>query len=188
MLIWWTDIGSTKCGSYVWDYFKHVSKPTLKHMGLSLLSNQVSTDERDIFIVCLSAAAHKFLVTILASGEHENQLTDHLQQRVSNYKRAALEALNRIPLVTTPSLSLLQAVLCGVGPHLLRYRHWPSVWLGQIDLHSPRVREREGCLRLDSNCLSYRYWLRVAFKSPSTWQSFHDGGRIFLSAVVLHVG
>lgn len=84
-------------------------------MGLSLLSNQVSPDERDIFTVCLSAAAHKFLVTMLASGEHDDELTDHLQQRLLNYKRAALAALDRIRLMTTPSLSLLQAILCGVG-------------------------------------------------------------------------
>jgi hypothetical protein len=70
-------------------------------MGLSLLSNQVSTDEKDIFTVCLSAAAQKFLVTILASGEHDDELADHLQQRMLNYKRTALAALNRIRLMTT---------------------------------------------------------------------------------------
>ncbi|CAI7606581.1 unnamed protein product [Penicillium manginii] len=111
------DIGSAKGGSYVWDYFKHVSKSSLKHMGLSLLSNQVSTDEKDIFTVCLSAAAQKFLVTILASGEHDDELADHLQQRMLNYKRTALAALNRIRLMTTPSLSLLQAILCGIFIH-----------------------------------------------------------------------
>lgn len=85
-------------------------------MGLHLFSNKVSTDERDIFTVCLSAAAHKFLTTVLASGDHYDELADHLHQRSLKYKRAALEALNRIRLVTAPSLALLQAILCGVCP------------------------------------------------------------------------
>lgn len=88
-------------------------------MGLSLLSNQVTEDERDIFTVCLSAAAHKFLVTMLACGGYDDELTDHLQRRLLNYKREALAALGRIRLVATPSLPLLQAILCGVGSHLL---------------------------------------------------------------------
>lgn len=100
-------------------------------MGLSLLSNRVSTDERDIFTVCLSAAAHKFLATVLASEEHDDELTEHLQQRLLHYKRAALAALNRIRLVTSPSLSLLQAILCGVG---LRICYLPTLTSCQSDL------------------------------------------------------
>lgn len=83
-------------------------------MGLSLLSNKASKDEKDIFTVCLSAAAHKFLVTMLSSEEHDD-LTEHLQQRLLSHKRTALAALDRIRLVATPSLALLQAILCGVS-------------------------------------------------------------------------
>lgn len=111
------DIGSAKGGSYVWDYFKHVSKSTLKRMGLAILSNKASADEKHIFTVCLSGAAHKFLKTILASGEHDDELTEHLQQRLLIYKQTALVALDRIPLTTTPSLALLQALLCGIFIH-----------------------------------------------------------------------
>lgn len=88
-------------------------------MGLAILSNKASADEKHIFTVCLSGAAHKFLKTILASGEHDDELTEHLQQRLLIYKQTALVALDRIPLTTTPSLALLQALLCGVSyPYL----------------------------------------------------------------------
>lgn len=127
-LAWGTDIGSVKGGTYVWDYFKHVSKSSLKQMGLRLFSNKVSTDEREIFTVCLSAAAHKFLTTVLASGDYHDELADHLQQSSLKYKRAALAALDRIRLMTAPSLALLQAILCGVGaPFLLLWAFLSSL-------------------------------------------------------------
>lgn len=84
-------------------------------MGISLLSNKASADEKHIFTVCLSGAAHKFLKTILASGEHDEELTEHLYQRLLMYKQTVLVALDRISLMTTPSLALLQALLCGVS-------------------------------------------------------------------------
>ncbi|PYI24564.1 hypothetical protein BO99DRAFT_438869 [Aspergillus violaceofuscus CBS 115571] len=111
------DIGSTKFGIYVSDYFKHVSKTTLKRMCLRLLSNHVSNDERHIFSVCVHAAAHKFLMTVLMIGEHDDELADHLRIRSAEYKRAAQAALERIRLTITPSISLLQALLCGVFLH-----------------------------------------------------------------------
>ncbi|PYI02499.1 hypothetical protein BO78DRAFT_400511 [Aspergillus sclerotiicarbonarius CBS 121057] len=112
------DIGSAKFGLYVSDYFKHVAKSTLKYMCLRLLSNcDLSTDERDIFTVCTNAAAHKFLTTVLMVGEHDNELTEHLRLKSSEYKKAAQAALDRIRLMTIPSLSLLQAILCGVFLH-----------------------------------------------------------------------
>ncbi|PWY94560.1 hypothetical protein BO94DRAFT_542846 [Aspergillus sclerotioniger CBS 115572] len=111
------DIGSAKFGSYVLDYFKHVAKSTLKQMCSRLLSNNVSNDERDgerdIFTFCTNAAAHKFLTTVLMVGGHDNDLTDYPRMRFSEYKKSAQAALDRIRLMTAPSLSLLQAILCG---------------------------------------------------------------------------
>ncbi|RAH67293.1 fungal specific transcription factor domain-containing protein [Aspergillus aculeatinus CBS 121060] len=86
-------------------------------MCLRLLSNDVSNDEKDIFSVCVNAAAHKFLMTVLMIGEHDDELTDHLRLRAVEYKRAAQAALERIRLTITPSFSLLQALLCGVFLH-----------------------------------------------------------------------
>ncbi|RAK72252.1 fungal specific transcription factor domain-containing protein [Aspergillus fijiensis CBS 313.89] len=86
-------------------------------MCLRLLSNDVSNDERDIFSVCVNAAAHKFLMTVLMIGEHDDELTDHLRLRSVEYKRTAQAALERIRLTITPSFSLLQALLCGVFLH-----------------------------------------------------------------------
>ncbi|KAM0109124.1 hypothetical protein ACP6JB_005269 [Aspergillus fumigatus] len=109
------DLGGDRFGSFVLDYFKHVSRPTLKHMGLSLLRKTASPHDTLFYTVCVNSMAYKF-INCLLMDEDDGQLSQMLRERAAKYKRTAQNALRRIPLLTSPSLALLQATLCGVSP------------------------------------------------------------------------
>ncbi|KAJ8187129.1 hypothetical protein LV157_004782 [Aspergillus fumigatus] len=106
------DLGGDRFGSFVLDYFKHVSRPTLKHMGLSLLRKTASPHDTLLYTVCVNSMAYKF-INCLLMNEDDGQLSQMLRERAAKYKRTAQNALRRIPLLTSPSLALLQATLCG---------------------------------------------------------------------------
>lgn len=107
------DLGGDRFGSFVLDYFKHVSRPTLKHMGLSLLRKTASPHDTLFYTVCVNSMAYKF-INCLLMDEDDGQLSQMLRERAAKYKRTAQNALRRIPLLTSPSLALLQATLCGI--------------------------------------------------------------------------
>ncbi|KAE8153999.1 hypothetical protein BDV25DRAFT_148449 [Aspergillus avenaceus] len=107
------DIDADRFGSYVLDYFQHVSKPTLKHMGLSLLQKDASPQDTVLYTVCVNAMAFKFLTTVLMT-DNLGELAKGLWQSALQYRATAQAALKSIPLVTTPTLALLQAILCGI--------------------------------------------------------------------------
>lgn len=108
------DIESDRFGLFVRDYFRHTGKETLKHMGLSVLLDATSPSEALLYTVCVNSAAYKFLSTIVAT-ESDEVLARRLWQNALLYRETAKRALKNIPLFTKPSLSLLQAVLCGVS-------------------------------------------------------------------------
>ncbi|GFF41808.1 hypothetical protein IFM46972_06666 [Aspergillus udagawae] len=107
------DLGGDRFGSFVLDYFKHVSRSTLKQMGLSLLRKTASPQETLLYTVCVNSVAYKF-INCLLMNEEDDELSQMLRERAVKYKRTAQTALRRIPLVTSPSLALLQATLCGI--------------------------------------------------------------------------
>src|SRR5699024_8500951 len=107
-------IGSDEFGSFVKDYFRHVSKPTLKYMGLSLLCKTASPSDSVLYTVCVNAVAYKFLATILMTQDQDG-LSQKLWQNALEYRKTAQASLKEIRLLTTPSLALLQAILCGVS-------------------------------------------------------------------------
>ncbi|KAF4171290.1 hypothetical protein CNMCM8694_003561 [Aspergillus lentulus] len=120
------DLGGDRFGSFVLDYFKHVSRSTLKHMGLSLLRKTASPHDTLLYTVCVNSVAYKFINCLLVD-EDDGELSQMLRERAAKYKRTAQAALRRIPLLTSPSLALLQAILCGISP--------PSpLWKG-LDVH-----------------------------------------------------
>ncbi|CRG87194.1 Protein ycf2 [Talaromyces islandicus] len=110
------DISSDNFGCFVLDYFKHVSKESLKRMALLLLTNDGSSQEARIANVCVNGMAYKFLTTKLAL-KAQDELSIYLRERSFQYKRAGQIALSRIRLTSPPSLPLLQAVLCGIFLH-----------------------------------------------------------------------
>lgn len=105
------DIGSDRFGSHVSDFFKHVSNATLRQMALHLYSN-VPGEHADMCTICVNATVYKFLTTVTIL--EENEFRTKLIRSALEYKEAAKRALRRIPLLSPPSLYLLQALLCGV--------------------------------------------------------------------------
>lgn len=113
-----TDIGSPKFGSFISDYFRHVSKDSLKHMGLSLISNTATPPDSTLYTVCVNSLAFKFLnATLGTAQDDEDELTQNLRHNALLYRETAKAALKEIPLITKPSLRLLQALLCGIFLH-----------------------------------------------------------------------
>ncbi|KAE8389104.1 hypothetical protein BDV23DRAFT_194731 [Aspergillus alliaceus] len=110
------DIESDRFGLFVRDYFRHIGKGTLKHMGLSILLDTATPSEALLYTVCVNSIAYKFLTTIVAT-ESDESLSRRLQQNALLYRETAKRALKKIPLSTKPSLSLLQAILCGIFLH-----------------------------------------------------------------------
>lgn len=83
-------------------------------MGLSLLHNKASPHESKIYTVCVNAIAYRFLTTVI-NFEDDSELVLELKKSATEYRVAAQAALKQIPLLTTPSIGLLQAIICGVS-------------------------------------------------------------------------
>lgn len=100
------------------DYFRHISIPKLKQMGLSLLRNKIPTRESIIYTVCVNAVAYKFISTVV-NLEEDTDLAFELRKNAKEYRASAQAALKQIPLLIAPSLALLQAIICGVSLSIL---------------------------------------------------------------------
>jgi hypothetical protein len=88
--------------------------PTLEKMAMSLLRKDASLSDSILYTVCVNVMAYEFLTTALMV-EEKIGLSQRLQQNALRYRATAQAALRKIPLVTTPSLALLQAIICGVS-------------------------------------------------------------------------
>ncbi|KAJ5952952.1 uncharacterized protein N7479_011365 [Penicillium vulpinum] len=110
------DIRTDRFGLFVVDYFRHISIPTLKQMGLSLLRNNISGRESIIYTVCVNSVAYKFITTVV-NLEKDTDLALELRKNATEYRSAAQAALKQIPLLIPPSLGLLQAIICGIFLH-----------------------------------------------------------------------
>ncbi|KAL4947399.1 hypothetical protein BDW69DRAFT_178475 [Aspergillus filifer] len=111
------DIGSVKFGAFISDYFRHIGKDDLKHMGLSILTNTAPPTESILYTICVNSIAFKFLNATLGTGTADNTLAERLGQSALLYRETAKAALKQIPLLTKPSFTLLQALLCGIFLH-----------------------------------------------------------------------
>lgn len=114
------DIKGDRFGLFVRDYFRHISDSSVREMGLSLLyTKDLPESESTIYTVCVNAMACKFLTCVInmdVSTDIGHEIGHELQRNVLQYRTTAKSALQKIPLVTTPSLRLLQAILSGVSP------------------------------------------------------------------------
>ncbi|KAJ5474328.1 hypothetical protein N7475_003894 [Penicillium sp. IBT 31633x] len=110
------DIQTDRFGSFVADYYRHISFPTLKEMGLSLVRNKSSNHDHIIHTVCFNSVAYKFLTTVI-NLEEDTDIATELRRRAIGYRSAAQAALKQIPLLIPSSVSLLQAFLCGIFLH-----------------------------------------------------------------------
>lgn len=101
-------------GSFVRDYFRHISEETLKQMGLNLLHRTGSPHDLLISTVCVDSMASRFLTAITATGI-DSELIHEMTHNVVQFQAAAKVALRSISLLTSPSLALLQALISGVS-------------------------------------------------------------------------
>ncbi|KAJ5241570.1 uncharacterized protein N7469_003161 [Penicillium citrinum] len=115
------DIKGDRFGLFVRDYFRHISDSSVREMGLSLLyTKDLPESESTIYTVCVNAMACKFLTCVInmdVSTDIGHEIGHELQRNVLQYRTTAKSALQKIPLVTTPSLRLLQAILSGIFLH-----------------------------------------------------------------------
>lgn len=135
------DIQTDRFGSFVADYYRHISFPTLKEMGLSLVRNKSSNHDHIIHTVCFNSVAYKFLTTVI-NLEEDTDIATELRRRAIGYRSAAQAALKQIPLLIPSSVSLLQAFLCGVSPTIPPSHPFLHQTNPHLDIPSPRIRRR----------------------------------------------
>jgi hypothetical protein len=111
------DLKDTRFGQFVRDYFRHMSEDSLKQMGLALLNRSTSPHNPLINTVCVNAVAYKFLTTTI-NIETDADLIHEMRNSAMQYRSAAIVALRKIPLLTSSSLGLLQALISGVSNNL----------------------------------------------------------------------
>ncbi|KAJ5173807.1 uncharacterized protein N7500_001738 [Penicillium coprophilum] len=110
------DLKESRLGSFVQDYFRHISEATLENMGLTLIHRTGSPHDLLINTVCVNAIASKFLSAISNAGI-DSELIHELTHSAVQFQLAAKVALQGISLLTSPSLRLLQALLSGIFLH-----------------------------------------------------------------------
>ncbi|CAI7611640.1 unnamed protein product [Penicillium crustosum] len=110
------DMKEETLGSFVRDYFRHISEETLKQMGLNLLHRTGSPHDLLISTVCVDSMASRFLTAITATGI-DSELIHEMTHNVVQFQAAAKVALRSISLLTSPSLALLQALISGIFLH-----------------------------------------------------------------------
>lgn len=96
------------------DYFKHVSQKSLRTMGLALINQTVDAETLLLYSICVNSAAYKFINTVLSEGD-VGGIEDCMRNEAAKYLRSVQLAMTRIYLLATPSLLLLQSLLCSVS-------------------------------------------------------------------------
>ncbi|KAJ5519206.1 hypothetical protein N7453_001628 [Penicillium expansum] len=89
------DIKEANFGSFVRDYFRHISEATLMQMGLALLQRTGSPHDLLINTVCVNAIASKFLAAITNTGI-DSELIHEMTHNIVQFQEAAKVALRSI--------------------------------------------------------------------------------------------
>lgn len=85
-------------------------------MSLVLLSNKASPTDLILATVCVNAVCFKFLTTVLINEEDDDtELTRGMGHTALQCRSTAQAAIQRIPMLAPPSMTLLQALLAGVS-------------------------------------------------------------------------
>jgi hypothetical protein len=125
-------------------------------MGLSFLSNAKSTYNSPVSITCLNMIAYKFITSVI-NTECDSDHNHVLRHSAHEYRSAASSAIRRIPIIITPSIALLQAIISGVSsfPH---HRSCPPFGPKMVlDIPSPRVWWYRFLLGAYQDCLQNVY-------------------------------
>ncbi|KAJ4311311.1 hypothetical protein N0V84_010516 [Fusarium piperis] len=93
---------------------RHLSKLTLERMEYALIENTVHGQRRLEYIICVNFWAY-LVLTSLESEDPSTLIAQHLGGSRDRYFNNAKCALKRMSILATPTLSMLQALLCGVS-------------------------------------------------------------------------
>ncbi|EOD51115.1 putative c6 transcription factor protein [Neofusicoccum parvum UCRNP2] len=104
-------INSNSMGFHVSYFMKHVSPKSLERMGVALLHQQEDQETLLLYSICVNSMAAKFLNTILLE-ETNDDMAQEVRTATEKYRTSAQLAMSRIHLLASPSLTLLQALLC----------------------------------------------------------------------------
>lgn len=105
------------------SYFvKHISPRSLEKMGIALVHQQEDQETLLLYSICVNSIAAKFLNTII-SEESDTEMAQEVRVAIAKYNASAELAMSRIPLLASPSLTLLQALLCSVRKPSCRITH-----------------------------------------------------------------
>lgn len=94
-------------------FFKHINPKTLEKMGIALVHQSEDEDTLLLYSICVNSMAIKFLNTVMPE-EESPELAEEMLLAVQKYMASAKLAQSRIPLLTAPSLTYLQALICSV--------------------------------------------------------------------------
>jgi hypothetical protein len=86
-------------------------------MAFALIDEQILGHARAEYIVCVNFFSLTLTIG-LESGDVSSSFRRRLKPLQKKYRRNAFAALNHISMLSTPSLSLLQALLAGVSDHI----------------------------------------------------------------------
>lgn len=82
-------------------------------MGIALVHQQEDQETLLLYSICVNSLAAKFINTII-SEESDAEMSHEIRTAMAKYTASAELAMSRIPLLASPSLTLLQALLCSV--------------------------------------------------------------------------
>ncbi|KAK7705492.1 hypothetical protein SLS57_010026 [Botryosphaeria dothidea] len=105
------EIRSNNLGFHVSYFVKHISPRSLEKMGIALVHQQEDQETLLLYSICVNSIAAKFLNTII-SEESDTEMAQEVRVAIAKYNASAELAMSRIPLLASPSLTLLQALLC----------------------------------------------------------------------------
>ncbi|KAH6995257.1 hypothetical protein EDB80DRAFT_877127 [Ilyonectria destructans] len=91
----------------------HISRTTLERMELALVENTAQGHRRLEYIVCVNFWAY-LVLTSLESDDSSTRMAQHLGGTRDRYFNNAKQALKRMSILVTPTVSLLQALVSGV--------------------------------------------------------------------------
>ncbi|KAH7349747.1 hypothetical protein B0T11DRAFT_289834 [Plectosphaerella cucumerina] len=102
----------TRAGEFHSELASIISSDSFERMAFALIDEQILGHARAEYIVCVNFFSLTLTIG-LESGDVSSSFRRRLKPLQKKYRRNAFAALNHISMLSTPSLSLLQALLAG---------------------------------------------------------------------------
>ncbi|ETS80258.1 hypothetical protein PFICI_07787 [Pestalotiopsis fici W106-1] len=104
-------VSQTIAGAFYFEITSFISRTSFERMAYSLIDGRSSDFTRAEYLVCVN---FYMLTSIgLEETDHSDLIKERMRLLRERYRRNAFRALKSISVLSPPSLSLLQALLCG---------------------------------------------------------------------------